>query len=598
MADDELTQDDINERYNETFIESTGPTEEQLREYREAEIAAHEERENETWAQQHDRVLRDVRSDVDVGEDVDEVPPYTPPKNRKEPPKLLFDPRHSASSDNEAEQARVYFKKASRFFDARKIEKRPDPDDPPIEDRIEWPEKHALLTLSDLRLPENSYPGQGSEESPYEYYMRFVNNSVHGRPEFSWAMFTTLISAMIGRNWRLETLGGEDDLCANLYVTLVGGSGTGKSLPARAMKRVLPGGVKHSPIYAALSARSDKTVMTKMALQPHMFWHLDEGANLYSQLFSKTFAQMVPVLCELYDGEVASFESSEYDLTVEDPYLTILSTTTEAGMIPAKGREQLRALFETGLMSRFLLCAAPENAAVHAIQRFDAHSILIIQRWLTSIFASANNYGNPERFTLSKEADQQLFWYERMRPAAPSDLVGGAWKRAKLWAQKLSMIYHVAQQRLPSEPISQETLLMALRMVHHYILPAHRYVASHAVQTMSQRQLDQIDKLLHRADGGIVYTDLRGQFRGTRKDFYYTLADLYADDRIWFTRWKRPGGTRPPTVVSLLGEDVIAARKEMKWELVEDDAVPRAVLECLGEGESDMASSGVEVVLN
>jgi hypothetical protein len=278
---------------------------------------------------------------------------------------------------------------------------------------------------------------------------------------------------------------------------------------------------------------------------------LDEAGSLFKKLYTKNFEQMIPTLTSIYDGQTTTVKAKSYETTVENPYLTLVSCTIEQGLIPAGDRAQVQELFTSGLLSRFLLCAAAEEPGDPLISPLDEDAAARIANWLMTRYLLAS--GKPGLFKLSPAAWSQLRWYLESRGRSPVGLMSGAWKRAAMWAQKLALIYHVAEEKWPNQPISAENLLQALRAVHYYVLPAHLYVARKALYTNVQVLLDEIVQVLEASPQGLSLTDLARLVGRDERRRYSALALL--DDRLRWSKWDRPRGGRPSIVVSLRGED-------------------------------------------
>lgn len=286
-----------------------------------------------------------------------------------------------------------------------------------------------------------------------------------------------------------------------------------------------------------------------------MLWFLDEAGSLFKKFYTKNFEQMPTALTQLYDGGDGVFKAKSYEMTIENPYLTLITCTIESGLIPTGGeREKVQELFTSGLLGRFLLCAAAEEPGDPMIGPLDEDAAATISNWLTKRRIIAAN--RPAAFKLSPEAESQLRWYQESRGRAPIGLMTGAWNRAPLWAQKLALIYHVAEGRWPNQLITAETLLQALRVVHHYVLPAHVYVARKALYNRVQCLLDDVVQVLEANSRGVTLTEL-AQLVGRNEPVRYSALALL-DEKLRYSTWQRRGarseGGRPAVVVSLEGE--------------------------------------------
>lgn len=442
---------------------------------------------------------------------------------------------------------------------------------PPAADRPDWSQLQQTPVLSTLTLPPDSAP-----DLFFGYYNVFASRPLGTCPEYNWATAAALISSMLGPGWRLETVGGAGDLAANLFVALVGASGTRKSLTAHAMRSCLP----DVGLWTAVNPRSDVGFIDVLAEQSHRLWFLDEAGSLFKKLYTKSFEQMISSLTSLYDGQTTTVKGRAQEVTVENPYLTLVCCTIESGLLPGGDRSQVRELFTSGLLSRFMLCAAAErkDSLIHGL---DQDAAARLHNWLMKRFLIAGN--RPGRFKLAPEAWSQLRWYLESRGHAPVSLMGGTWRRAVTLAQKLSLIYHVAEGNYPNTPISAENLIRALRAVHYYVLPAHLYVARRALYTGVQILLDEVVQTLEAAPGGLTMMEFAALVGRDERRRYSALALL--DNRIRYTTWtqkQRWGRGRPALVLSLISEagddadieELVAARTAEGYALKCADAAP------------------------
>lgn len=412
---------------------------------------------------------------------------------------------------------------------------------PPSSERPDWSQLQNTPVLSALSLPADAYP-----DNFFGFYDVYARRALSTRPEYNWATACALIGSVLGRDWQLETVGGSHNLSANLFVALVGGSGTRKSLTAQAMQSCAP-----THLWTAINPRSDIGFLEALAARPHMIWFLDEAGSLFKKLYSKNFEQMIPALTSIYDGQTTTVKAKSYETTVETPSVTLVCCTIEDGLIPPGDRAQVRELFTSGLLSRFLLCAADEEPGDPLLSPLDENAAATLANWLMKRrLISANR---PATLRLSSAAWSQLRWYLESRGRSPVGLMSGAWKRAVTWAQKLALIYHVAEGRWPNQEISPESLLQALRAVHHYVLPAHLYVARKALYNNVQILLDEVVTVLERSPQGLSLTDLATLVGRDERARYSALALL--NDQLRWSSWTGPRGGRPSTVMSLRDPD-------------------------------------------
>jgi hypothetical protein len=543
-------------------LATAGPEEyESLLAEREEERRRQEE-EQKQWRTDYIRLVSDPprAEETQEEESEDAVFEYVepPPRDPPPPPKYDFDDLFGDS------ELRKMVLAPPTVRSAAEVVKPPPIPLPPKDQRPEWPKLEIVPSLDKLTLPTDCYPGQGTGKGLFESYAAFATNALNTRPEFNWATLCALVGCCAGRHWRVRTIGSKRNMMANLFLALVGESGTRKSLAANAAEEVMPGS-----LFVSVSPRSDKGFMEVFAEQPHMLWYLDEAGSLFKKLYTKNYEQMVPTLTKLYDGTLERWKAGSYEVEVQDPCLSIVSCTIEEGLIPARAKsDQVLELFTSGLMGRFLLCSAPEVEGAGLPREMDDHVSAEIRDWLTWLAVVARE---ERTFKLSGPALAQIEWYIKSRGDRSHMLMAGAWNRAWFWAVKLAFIYHLVEKGPRVQEIGAEHMIQALRAVHFYVLAAHQYVSHKALHTGVQQWMEKVHQELLKAGGaGLTLTELAQLVGGRPESRYGTLALMF--DQVLYSSQAAPKGTRPHTVIRLKSESVKPHGEG--WTVRKDDCPP------------------------
>lgn len=423
------------------------------------------------------------------------------------------------------------------------------PDMLPASQRRQWSTLTTPESLDNLHIPKNAFPSTGLYPG-FNDWMRPANTPL----EFNWAALSVLLGSCLGRAWSIR---GEHTqaLFPNEFVLVVGTSSTGKGVLGRALEFLCP-----PAIWSAIDCRSDVGYLVACQEKPHALVFLEEAGILFKKLNLEHFRSAAEYLTRLYDcRDIDTLAVKSVRIHVEDPAVSLLATTIETGTYPRGRVEDAEDTFSGGLMSRFLVCSAPENEKRQLPGMHDLQWGLQVRGLLEKLYtasALAMQAGRVERASLGHDASLEHATWVADRGKCPVPLLDGAWGRAPAHVLKLALAYHIALGRPLAEPIGVEPTIQAIHAVHDYSLVGHAYLAKRATISHFARAVEDFERQLKTHPEGIDFAKAyRSCSSVYRQQFIDVLVALH--DEIEYSTWRKKGSRGKSTrVISLRGKVV------------------------------------------
>ena len=400
---------------------------------------------------------------------------------------------------------------------------------PPRETWREWKPAPEPKDFTELALPVDAVPPR-SFFSRYDNYMLPLGVL----REHNWGAACGLIAVSLGPYWRVATIDTEDLPC-NPFVVLVSSSGGGKGLASRGLSSLVP-----EDHYQPDVPRSSTAYLEVLSEKPAALWYMAEAAPLFKQFASTHSADFPQWLTQAFDGETffARWKGKQ-KLEVRSPCPVAVMATVEEGLLPPGLKDDVSTLFSGGLMSRLWLVAADRRENAPLPRGRDTGYGQWLCNWLAHWQATRPAQGW-HRIELSYEARLELETWNISRGRPPSPLLAGTWARAPMHAQKLALIYHVSVGRTQRNEISAEHMVMAIKAVHSYLLPAHHLVAVRAQLQAHQKLAQRVLDTLKAGPLTVAELGLKMGLEKRRRD--QVLADLAGAGDVRWTAFRRQRG--------------------------------------------------------
>lgn len=236
-----------------------------------------------------------------------------------------------------------------------------------------------------------------------------------------WAALSALAACMSDRVW-FEKFRGEK-LYPNLYVMLIGPSGTGKNQAwRRAQRRVElmpPAEFDATQLYRGKS--SAEAMISRLAgkgkhkhnnvwlLTPELALQVGNGPKAESFITHMT---------ELFDGDQTFQDDTRTSghHTIKNPIINWGSGTTQEWLLRSVGKQDVLG----GFFAR--ICAIPaERCSIRYPKPIYPHDVDMIDEWLTAFLAHVTTISGP--FTLDEYADEYHSWWYENRAEPDNELL-------------------------------------------------------------------------------------------------------------------------------------------------------------------------------
>jgi hypothetical protein len=412
---------------------------------------------------------------------------------------------------------------------------------PPPEQRRQWPPLEAR-PRNQLEMRPDCYP----ETGVLPILVKLVE-PLGLPPAHAWAAGISVLSAVCGRWWVLQTIRG--GLRSNVYIWMLSGSGGGKGLTVGVVKQLL----ERVPNFLEYGLpRSANAYLERLieAGEGSLLWIIEEGSALFAQISQKYGKDLPEYYCQAYDGASmrlmrAKRNDREAKTTVASPCPTHLVTSTLEAMTGTLPYQQVRHMFTDGFFARFLL--VPGQRARRIPSPIDDRVADQIASWVEQLTrAKPAGAGEVHHLHLSDEALVELHTFFEALPEGTDDLVRGAWERSASFAQKIAVLYHVSMGKQPSEEISADTMVRALRCVHSFLLPAALVTAQRCSMVGNAARIQEVSQALRARPDGMFLSELAQQHDLPQLVMNQTLAVLAHE--VEFSAWTTEGRRGGPRI--------------------------------------------------
>jgi hypothetical protein len=378
-----------------------------------------------------------------------------------------------------------------------------------------------------------------------------------------WTVFTVALGSVLGPGHVIQH--GMDRVAANIYAVIITESGAAKSYAMNMLLKLLPKQITTETMPSSHAALLDLLKENGWCL-----FSLDEAGALFAQLVTSWNSALSHYLIRAYGGDEISARARTQGKTItakiESSSIIGATTLEQLANLP---RRELEQVLLGGLFGRFFLCAGrPDSAAWKPVPlNGDPDFKRLLGSWFGQVYNTTPKKDKdgtreaPHLYKLELGAEIELRrWLYQIGPRPPVAILGPIWRRLSLFAKKLALIYHVSQGRDWETPISERTLVCAMRTITFYLIPAYRVLVEQMGNTSFQSTINKVRDRVLNAANGVRYSELCGACGIRVPERTDALVALH--NSIHYETWQELNKKGRPHTVVVWGKEPLPLEDE------------------------------------
>ncbi len=407
-----------------------------------------------------------------------------------------------------------------------------------------------------LPVPENDelvFPMDLYDKAPGlvgEIAHWIIGASYSPREEFAYASALSMVSALIGPYCSQGTRGGK----LNLYITLVGETGTGKNEAIDVMGLLL----------AATEARdcvldfpaSEAALRRQLTMTPNVLLRIDELAHkLESMKNSSNGSSLGRAVLEAYNGarmppKIYADEKKTLP-AVENPYVQILGGTTDKVWDVVKTSHM-----EDGTLNRFIFVCLPKGAPYRRNLSPESDIPKSLKDRLNAFWRDGKRYdllgyvppGFGRAITFGEGVMAAVESLDRISWELQQKAYGSLYTRYALHVIKVASILAVSDGRLE---VNLSDLDQAKRFMTWSLANTFHRVGTHMADTNFERQTKRLFERLQDGKGKLAMREAYKYMHITRREMEELISTLVLSGEIEVFKDENPtrGGYYPEWIL-------------------------------------------------